>query len=79
MIVSQCRAHLKHCSRGCYLKSLELDPQEIARLARMYDGNRRTAAKILDIPYSTFYQKLKKQGLNNLFTTLRRRKHDHEE
>jgi len=66
MIVSACREHLNHCSRACYLASLLLDPSQVQRMARM-GLNRRDAARTLDIPYPTFYRKLRRQGLNEHF------------
>lgn len=68
-IVSDCRAHLGHCSRECYEESLKLDAKQIRRMARM-GLNRREAAATLEIPYPTFYRKLRRQGLNGAFPTL---------
>lgn len=69
--VSECRGHLTHCSRDCYEASLLLDPAQIGRMARM-GLSRMAAAKTLDIPYPSFYRKLRRQGLNNLFPTIAR-------
>lgn len=67
MIVPDCKGHLKHCSVSCLVESRKLDPAQIAILAKMHSGNRRAVAKVLDMPYPTFYNKLQKQCLNNLF------------
>lgn len=64
--VTPCREHIIHCTRPCYQKSLELDPDQIKRIARS-GVTRRHAANQLDMPYQTFIRKLKAQGLNNLF------------
>lgn len=64
--VPPCREHLGHCSRECYLASLRLDPQQVARMARM-GLNRRESAMTLDMPYRTFYGKLQREGLNYLY------------
>jgi hypothetical protein len=65
-IVPPSREHLIHCSRPCYNKSLLLDPNQIKSLARR-GISRSAAALILKMPYSTLMNKLKVQGLNNLF------------
>lgn len=68
--VPECRAHLRHCSRRCYLESLQLDAEQVKRMARM--GMSRTAsAKTLEIPFRTFYRKLRVQGLNDLYREAR--------
>lgn len=46
-----------------------IDPTQVERMARQ-GLSRQTAAKRLDIPFPTFYRKLRRQGLNNLFPAI---------
>ena len=66
-IVPESRTHLKYCNRTCHKASRLMDEEELKKLSKRYHGNRTKVAEVLGIPYVTFWNRLRRQGLNHLF------------